>query len=64
MCTTVDVPVQFDRSWNSWGWTANKGIVSTIAENASKVLDVSYKYCICPQCKEMNKRRKMANVQL
>ena len=62
MCTTVDVPVQFDRSRNSWGWTANRGIVSTIAENASQVLDVSYKYRICPQCKEMKKRRKMGNV--
>ena len=58
MCATVDLPVQFDRSWNSWGWTANRGIVSIIAENASQVLDVSYKYRICTQCKEMKKEEK------
>ena len=38
----VYVPVQFDMSWNSCGWSVNRAIISTLAENTALVLAVSY----------------------
>ena len=54
---TVDISDQFDGLWDSCVWTANRGIISTIADFTAQVLEMSYKYCICPQCTEMKEKK-------
>ena len=39
-------------------WTVTNSIVSTIAENTVKILNVSDKARICPQCTQMNEKKK------
>ena len=56
--STVDVLSQFDGWWVSCGCTANRKIVSAIAENTAQVLDLSFKCRICPQCTEMKEKKK------
>ena len=54
----IDIPTMFDGSRNSRGWTANRGIVSAIAESTSQVLDVAYKSRVSSQYVVMEERKK------
>ena len=53
---TFDVATSFDGSWSSKGWTANKGIVSAIAEGTCQVLDVVFKCSTYIECTKMEKK--------
>ena len=43
----IDVPASFNGSWYSHGWSANRGIISAIAEVSSHIIDAFYK---CHSC--------------
>lgn len=45
-------------SWSSKGWSARDGVVAAISADTGKVLDVRFKTNSCPQCTEMENKRK------
>ena len=58
---TFDVATSFDGSWSSKGWTANKGIVSAIAEQTCEVLHINGVHILSAQ--RWKKRKVWDNYQ-
>ena len=46
----VDIPTIFGGTWCLRGWTANRAVVTAIAEKTAQVIDASYRCKTCVQC--------------
>ena len=53
-----DIPLGFDETWLSRGWTASRGIVTAIPEIPSQAIDVSYNCKIFNHCNIIEERKK------
>ena len=53
----VDIPTIFDGTWCLWGWTANRAVVTAIAEKTAQVIDASYRCKTCVQCSSIEERK-------
>ena len=58
----VDLAGKCDCSWSSGGWSARDGVVAAISADTDKVLDVVFKTNSCPNCTEMENKRKRDEV--
>ena len=60
----VDIPMSFDGTWCSRGWTVSRGVVTAIAEKIAQVVDVSYRCKTCVQCNLIEECKKQKKKRL
>ena len=61
---TVDVPCSHDGAWATRGWKSRKGVVTTIAESTSQVLDIIFKNTECRSCALWNDKKTKKEISM